>query len=162
MIAAVLLSLFFHICSLSKCMEPGPLNDLAPSEDPQIELLSEKYMAFRNACKSGQLTEVSLLLTDSKVDPAAMDNEALINAIRGGHLEIVKLLLADSRIISACHVNQVLQLACRLGKIEIVKHLLEHYAFDPRVLYNATICEVMESKNMDLARLLLADPRVDP
>ncbi|MEK9201544.1 MAG: hypothetical protein AAB944_01080 [Patescibacteria group bacterium] len=46
----------------------------------------------------GDIEIVRLLLTDSRVDPAANNSAAIKNARYWGYTEIVSLLLADSRV----------------------------------------------------------------
>ena len=48
---------------------------------------------------------MKLLLKDSRVDPAANNNEAIRYANSNGHVEVVKLLLKDSRVDPAARNN---------------------------------------------------------
>jgi ankyrin repeat protein len=67
---------------------------------------------------------VSLLLSDCRVDPSALDNAALRYAARNGHVEIVKLLLSDSRVDPSARENRAIRDAARKGHTEVVKLLL--------------------------------------
>jgi ankyrin repeat protein len=64
------------------------------------------------------------LLSDSRVDPSAEDNEALEDAACNGHTEIVKLLLSDSRLDPSAEDNKAIRYAARNGHTEVVKLLL--------------------------------------
>jgi DNA-binding protein YbaB len=73
---------------------------------------------------NGHTEVVKLLLSDSRVDPSAEDNEALIETAEQGHVEIVKLLLSNSRLeVSVEMIQDLLSFAA--GKE--VKKLLKSY-----------------------------------
>lgn len=45
---------------------------------------------------------MKVLLSDSRVDPSAGSNHAIVWASKCGHFEIVKLLLSDPRVLNVC------------------------------------------------------------
>jgi ankyrin repeat protein len=73
--------------------------------------------ALRYAAENGHIEIVSLLLSDSRVDPSARDNEALKYAARKGHTEVVKLLLSDSRVeVSGEMIQEMMRISVESSK----------------------------------------------
>ena len=83
-------------------------------------------VALSRAAGIGFTEAVKLLLSDSRVDPAAEDNFALIYAASYGHTEIVKLLLSHSRVDPSAEDNEALIETAEQGHVEIVKLLLSN------------------------------------
>jgi len=92
-----------------------------------------------------------------------------------GHCSIVKLLLQDERIVKrTCYtvhpdVQIAFNAACSSGEIEVVKLYLNHNMVDPGASQNCAIISVCDSPSYssienltEVAKILMADPRVDP
>ena len=77
----------------------------------------------------GRFDIVKLVLEDSRVAPAIMDNWPIGWACRNGHIDIVNLLLQDPRVNPDTEDQFALRTACIRGHVEIVKILLQ----DPRI-----------------------------
>lgn len=89
-----------------------------PDRDPsRIDKQWEFTLSW--ASNFGHAEVVRLLLADSRVDPAANENEAIRYASRYGHHEVVRLLLADSRVDPAAIGNQAFQNASVNGRIDV-------------------------------------------
>jgi hypothetical protein len=84
---------------------------------------------------------VEMLLQDSRVDPSAEDNQALIAACEGRNVEVVKLLLGDPRV----DPSDAIRFAIADGHLEVVKLLLADSRVDPNDnLADAILCAEME------------------
>ena len=75
----------------------------------------------------GRLRNVDFLI-DQGVDPAALNNLAIISASRNGHLPVVDRLLSE-RVDPADKNNEAIRLASMHGHLPVVERLL----LDPRV-----------------------------
>ena len=85
--------------------------------------------AIRWAARNGHDHVVVLLLTDTRVNPAAANNYAIGFAARTGHARVVGLLLTDTRVNPAAANNYAIVWAHNYGFKEIVDKLRA----DPRV-----------------------------
>ena len=61
-----------------------------------------------DATLKGYIDVVRLLLTYEQVDPAAMNNAAIINAGRNGYIDVVKLLLTYEQVDPAARDNKAI------------------------------------------------------
>lgn len=143
---------------------------------------------IRDASKKGLVNVVTFLLKDPNVDPAAKDNTPIIKAAKKRHFEIVKLLLADNRVDpnardgnildDVCQANNTklllemladprvdptisntsLTVAAYAGFIEVVKILLKDGRMNPN---DYALKNSVGQQNIEIANMLLADPRVD-
>jgi hypothetical protein len=102
-------------------------------QDPSVDPQAESDQPIRNACKSGNIDVVRLLLLY-----APPTDDALSQAIVGGHTELIQLLLQDQRI----NPDRALEEACTQGNLEIVRLCLQ-IKQSPRILY--CIEELMQS-----------------
>jgi ankyrin repeat protein len=87
--------------------------------------------SLQSAIQANDIARVKVLLTDSRVDPAADDNEAIQCASHMGHVEVVKALLADPRVDPAADNNGAIYWASRCGHLGVVKSLLTNPRVDP-------------------------------
>ncbi|PRP86042.1 LMBR1-like region-containing protein [Planoprotostelium fungivorum] len=103
---------------------------------------------------------LQLLLSDSRVDPSARENQAIECAVYEGCNEILQLLLSDPRLLlSASRVNpsladnNTIRKAAEVGLSDIVQLLLNN----PRATRYAAF-----GGHTEIVQLLLSDSRVDP
>ncbi|KAJ3096332.1 hypothetical protein HK100_005591 [Physocladia obscura] len=82
---------------LRRACEVGAVEIVCILLDPvySCDPTSCNNMAIQNSCKNGHSDVVSLLLKDSRIDPAVNDNFPLRIAAENGHLNIVAMLLAS-------------------------------------------------------------------
>src|SRR2546426_6337866 len=81
--------------------------------------------------RNGHVDVMKLLLADSRVDPAADNNDAIRSAAANGHIDVVKLLLADKRANPVAVGNAAIKHVARNGHTDVVKLLLAHPRVDP-------------------------------
>ena len=130
----------------------------APFADPAAD--SNSVIVF--ASENGNTVAVKLLLSDSRVNPAAArDNYAILNASKNGHTVTVKLLLKDSRVKPNAQSNSAIRLACQTGHSETVAML----AADPRVKLTGRqkfdiIRNAIQCGYIDVASILLTHFRM--
>ena len=95
---------------------------------PYDNRYTSRYILGR-ACENGHGDVVRILLADPRVEPSAIDNQAIRCASWFGYSEVVKLLLADPRVDPTVWDNAAISMASYRGHLEVVKMLLA----DPRV-----------------------------
>lgn len=134
---------------------------------------------FCKACHNGDYETVKTLLANPQVDPAALDNEALLSACANNNLDVIQLLLADPRVDPGTRNNKAMHHACKYADADVVELLLSHPQVDPSAYNNTAIqnaCQTNESCfdchrsinsksssiRLKIVKLLLADDRVDP
>jgi ankyrin repeat protein len=111
------------------------------------------YIGFNDAVK--------LLLSDSRVDPSAWDNQAFIHASKYGSLEIVKLLLSDARVDPSARNNRALVDASQNGYLDIVKLLLKDDRVDPSAQDNYALYFASENGHLEIVNLLQSHTRFE-
>ncbi|KAJ3089709.1 hypothetical protein HK100_007671 [Physocladia obscura] len=129
-------------------------------------LIPHSHNAYCNF--QGHVEIVSKILKDSRVDPTARNNQALLFAGTIGSLEIVDLLLKDLRIdptISSEARNiwgcrNAFSRACKNGHEAIMERFLQDPRIDPSA--DRSIRFAAEKGHFGIVKRLLADPRVDP
>ena len=57
--------------------------------------------------EEGHIEVVQLLLQDSRVDPSAKNNRAILAASQNGHTKVVQLLIADERVITLNKLDSI-------------------------------------------------------
>ena len=135
------------------------------NDEPENLLLVEnKQNAFDFACDfaygCSYIEVLKLLLQDSRVDPSAENNYAIIRASYHGYTEVVKLLLQDSKVDPSADNNYAFRVASYYSFIDIVKLLLQDSRVDPSAKDNYAFRVASHSGNSQLVKLLLKDPRV--
>lgn len=100
---------------------------------------SDSYL-LREYVSAGDEEMVKILLKSPAVDPAALDNEALMLAIKYRNFGMASLLLHHPSVDPSARDNLVLYTAIQNGMIKFALHLLQ----DPRVrpdrrIFNAAI-----------------------
>eukprot|EP00981_Chlorochromonas_danica_P000063 scaffold27_cov182-Ochromonas_danica.AAC.6 len=128
--------------------------------------------ALHEACLSGHLEVVKLLLSNDQLNPNKQERKGgetpLRFACMGGYLDIVKLLLSDPRV----NVNQTnkhggtaLHRACYAGNVELVKLLLADGGVDHfnkgTELGSTPLLIASQQGHIEIVKLLLADNRID-
>lgn len=98
---------------------------LDPMLDPSIleNIVLRKCVsgAYKNI--NDYIEIVILLLKDSRVDPSAVNNEAICTASRHNYVEIVKLLLVDSRVNKHVNNDYCLKIAIKENYVELIELL---------------------------------------
>ncbi len=117
---------------------------------------------FIEAAEIGDTDKIKLLLTNSEVNPAALDNEAIRLASYNDRTEVVKLLLGDPRVDPAGNDNEAIRGASQNGHTEVVRLLLNDPRVDPTANNNHAIRLALKEHQEEIVKLLLTDPRVDP
>lgn len=118
-------------------------------------------LAIRWAAEYGYADVVSVLLTDSRVDPAVEDNAPFRLACSNGHVEVAKLLLADKRVNHKAWCDGFLR-ACSQGRAEIVRLILADKRLNPAFESNRAFGIAAKNGHVEVVRLLLCDKLVDP
>jgi ankyrin repeat protein len=119
-----------------------------------INPADESNAAIRRAASSGHLEVVHLLLSDRRVNPTDIKNEALRHAgiflifkntavlgflelgffsrrfvthylAGNGHTDVVSLLLEDKRVDPTAKKNKAFRFACGYGHVDTAKFLLQ-------------------------------------
>ena len=135
-----------------------------------------QQLYFDQAVHDGDAVTVQRLLTDGRVNPAAMDNDAIISAAESGFTPVVQLLLADGRADPAARNNDAIIGAAVRGHTQVVQLLLADGRADPSARSNAAIIcatdlghrnnaairSAAEEGFTEVVQLLLADGRADP
>jgi len=124
---------------------------------PRIRSADVINTAFVRACSNGSTDVVRLLLPH--VNPAANANYAISIAGEHGHTDVVQLLLEDGRT----DPGNAFFLACLYNRVAVVKMMLRYPRVNPAANDNhalAWAAGVLDGKNIEIVRLLLADPRV--
>jgi ankyrin repeat protein len=130
-------------------------------EDGRADPSSQFNLAIRNASERGHTEIVRLLLQWSsgtnRVVPTMFNNSALRRACSRAHTKVVKLLLKDPRVLASIRdINDIFLEVCDTDHIEIVRLFLAIPTLQPKgALERACV-----RGNVDIVRLLLADPRV--
>jgi ankyrin repeat protein len=139
--------------------------------NPSCVDLYENYV-IRWACERGSLKLVRLLLNNPRVDPSALQQEALRMACDGCYIDVVKLLL-DHPLVSpketlftfktskrTMRSLGALYIVCEKGCVQLVQMLLPH--IDPSHQNQAALRAAVRLGHTQVVELLLNDPRVDP
>ena len=126
--------------------------------------------ALMYAAEDGYGPMVSLLLADTRVNPATTNqdgNTALMFAAQNGHSSVVRLLLADKRVDPTV-ANQngftALMFAAMKGHVSVATLLLANNRVNPAIANmggNTALMFAAESGHAPMVNLLLADTRVD-
>ncbi|KAI8893876.1 ankyrin repeat-containing domain protein [Globomyces pollinis-pini] len=114
------------------------------------------------ACYYGYVDCLNLLLSDSRVDPTASENEAFLCSAERGHVECLKILLDDPRVDPSYDHNYAIRIASKNGQADILQILLKDSRVDPSDNGNYAIQIVSQEGHEDCMKILLQDPRVDP
>lgn len=139
---------YMHIAAL--LLEDNRVNPQDPNGTTPLEA----------AATRGHDDIVSYLLSDSRVDPSSHDNFAIRFSFQ--HPEVLRVLLEDSRVDPTTGRDGfALQKAVIQNCIESVKVLLRNPRFNQEMVSKAFI-EACSNGNLEIVKVLLADPRTDP
>lgn len=162
------------------------LNDLTPSQknvafehalDQNKLYLVEEFLkvgvdptfkydyAIRKACKNGHVEAVTLLLSNSKVDPTAVGNESILSVCNPEECpynrnQILKLLLSHTKIKADFNTNELIRVACSGGILSVVRILIQRPEVDPSVNDNEPLKLACKLGHVQIVKLLLEDQRV--
>jgi hypothetical protein len=128
--------------------------------DKKVDPSRDDNEALVLACRHGQLTVVERLLRDPRLDLADNDvmERCLENAVTGNHLSVIRLLLKGGRVIP--RAKRSLHLASVCGYVNIVELLLT--VCDPRSWNSFSLTEAVLNGHLEVVKLLVSDPRIDP
>jgi hypothetical protein len=105
---------------------------------------------------------VSLFLERPEISLADFSPDAFIDACANGSTTIVRSLLGrEDFSIESDHINRALVFAIESGHFETVKTLLLDGRADPTWHYFTALVKAISNSDLKMAKLLLADPRVD-
>jgi ankyrin repeat protein len=117
--------------------------------------------SFQIAAQMGHTEVINLLIKDPRVDPTVRDNYSLDIASVSGYLDVVKILLADPLVRSTCDLTSPLRLAVEGEQEEVLRYFLS--LDDPGFAPTPSLfCEACEIGNVDIVKILISDPRVNP
>jgi hypothetical protein len=116
---------------------------------------------FDDACRRGDLQEVRALLSDSRVDPSAGNNYALMAAAYSGNWKIAHVLLADERVQPDTDERSLLYAIFNSGSADTVRLFLAKTSVDPSVFDNYAIRWAAVNGHVETTRVLLGDNRVN-
>ena len=125
-------------------------------------LLTDYRVKFLDACNSGDIEVVKLLLADERVDPSSNKNKSIEKASQNGHADVVRLLLADNRVNPADQDNEAIKNASENGHADVVRLLLADNRVNPADQDNEAIKRASEYGYADVVKLLLDDGRANP
>ena len=99
-------------------------------EDPRVDISVDSDILFRFSAQQGDIEMVThLLKSESRVNPAVLNNEALLLAVTNNHINVAKCILNDSRVDPSVKDNICLAIALHRGYFEFAKQIIK----DPRV-----------------------------
>eukprot|EP01117_Protostelium_nocturnum_P015740 TRINITY_DN6124_c0_g1_i1.p1 TRINITY_DN6124_c0_g1~~TRINITY_DN6124_c0_g1_i1.p1 ORF type:complete len:232 (+),score=52.17 TRINITY_DN6124_c0_g1_i1:438-1133(+) len=128
--------------------------------------LDSKYQfesKFLNRCLGdaaavGSVSIVQLLLKDSRVDPKAFNNSAIMRAASNGAAQVMRILAPLSPVDWSMDDNIMLRMAAQEGKTEVVRLLLEDDRVDP----TSHNCYALEyAANSKVKQLILEHPKME-
>jgi len=121
-----------------------------------------QQQTFDNACKTGNIHLVNILLECEIVDPSY----AIRIACRFGHISVVDRLLHEDRstVDPSADNNFAIRIASSCGHVSVVDRLLQEGAsrVDPSAEDNIAIRRASENGHIDVVDRLLQDSRVEP
>jgi ankyrin repeat protein len=122
---------------------------------------SANYL-WKKATGQGWPNVVAILLRDERIDPAFMNNGAILYASKRGHADVVKVLLRDKRVDPSTDNNKPIKEASYEGRIAVVKLLLKDKRVDPSAGSNTASRAASGRGHAAVVELLMQDKRVDP
>lgn len=153
---------YYGVTTISSAIDNGHVDVVRLLlEDGRADPSSQFNLAIRHASERGHTEIVRLLLQWSsgtnRVDPTMFNYSALRRACSYAHTKVVKLLLQDPRVLASIRdINDIFLEVCDTDHIEIVRLFLAIPTLQPKgALEHACV-----RGNVDIVRLLLADPRV--
>jgi ankyrin repeat protein len=173
-----------HVSEFRRCLGSPESRDLAPQfkqeafriavmptfkKDIILELVKDGEVdpscyndaAIRYACKMGFDDLVELLIKDPRVESTLSDCAPLRLAIVNGHFRVTQLLVKHPLVSPSGSRNESICLASGLGHVEIFTLLLEH-GVDITTRDNQAMKNACTKGHVQILKLILADPRVDP
>jgi ankyrin repeat protein len=97
------------------------------------------------------------------LDLSVSDNEAIRDASKAGYTTVVQTLLLDPRVDPTTRENDPIRQASYYGHLGVVEVLLKDGRADPTVNFHELLRFAMKPyERIELFRLVVADPRVDP
>jgi len=118
----------------------------------------ELDVALNASAPRGRVEVVKLLL-ENGADPTFENNNTLIRTVKRGHSKVLSLLLKDKRVDPSVNNSKVLQMSKSAANLIL---LLKDGRVDPTVDDNNILLHAATRGYVEVVRLLLADPRVDP
>jgi hypothetical protein len=118
--------------------------------------------SFLYASRYGHTEVVQSFLHSSIVDPAILNNQALVCASGEGHSEVVCALLKDTRVNPADSDNRAIINASGGGHIEVVRLLLGDKRVNPGAEANKSILLASLHGHAEVVQALLKHKKVDP
>ncbi|PRP77640.1 ankyrin repeat domain-containing protein 44 [Planoprotostelium fungivorum] len=149
-----------------------PLERAMVSQDTRLVMLFLKYIQpdwseqqanriMWCAAASGHTDMIRYLLDNTKVNPAASDNQALKFCVANGHVEATKLLLSDPRV-DPSDGNFVPKYVASSGSPELLELIIRDERVDPTQDESAVLTVAIVKEQTENVRVLLKDGRVDP
>jgi hypothetical protein len=105
---------------------------------------------------------VKLLLSDSRINPAARNNKAIFKSVERIHYDTFDILMNDNRIDPSDDDNETFINAVCYNNIYAVKRLLNDPRVDPTDQHNRALSLAVERLHYKILELLLSDPRINP
>ncbi|KAJ3357303.1 hypothetical protein HDU91_005427 [Kappamyces sp. JEL0680] len=134
-------------------------NGYAPEDLDDIDI----NFTFSICAEEGLLEIVKILMATGKADPSDDANYAIRLASENGHSEIVDVLLTDRRVDPSVMDNHAIYYAALEGHRQTVEILMKDSRVNPADSQNRTFARACQRvENLDILKLLLTDPRVDP
>lgn len=158
---AIANEIFMHTLSSGACLNIASLF----LSDPEISPLLNYDEIIIMACHRGGKEIVKLLLADTRVNPATRHNTPIVKACIRGKLSIVNMLLDDHRVNPSDNNNEAIIVASEIyhmKAIKIMARLIKDVRVDPGTRNNQALMTAGERGNIELLRLLLNDPRINP
>jgi len=132
-------------------------------KDPRINPADDDSYGLRKAFLYQHFDVVETLLLDGRSDPTFDDNTLLEWSILTNNLKFVKILLKDPRVDISINGNFPLVWACSKGYIGIVKYLLADPRINLNETdFNSALIEAMTQKQMEILRFLLDNSQFRP
>ncbi|KAI9328056.1 hypothetical protein BDR26DRAFT_940126 [Obelidium mucronatum] len=132
----------------------------AALENPSADFGMKDNLLLSDACASGDLKLVRIILSSSRVDPTAGNNYPLRIAYSRGHRDVVDLLLHDERVDITPEERSIFEIClrdvCDKGDVGTVKYLLSSPLVDPGVSDNYPIRAAYANGNTEIVQFVAA------
>ena len=113
-------------------------------------------------CVEGYIETVKLLLQQPGIDPAYENSRPILAASVNDHIDVVRLLLEDGRANPTNIKHDVLIFLIGCNEIEWIKKLLSRRDITLVDSENTLLGFASGLGRIEIMKLLLADPRIDP
>src|SRR5690242_13380065 len=120
-----------------------------------------RFITFVKAAKDRDVSLMKKMIDNDEIDLTLLDSYALRQAAKNGYLEVVCLLLSDYRVDPSARDYSIIY-ASLVRYCIVAQTLLRYHQVDLSDVDNYTIAWASEGGHLEVFKLLLSDPQVDP